>query len=216
MMAAIRCQSAPSPAWARHGGGTAAASGSTILVCDTATGAEKSSAAIGDRLAQSLLSPDLGLLAMPLHQDVDLLDAATGKIRRTLPDHHGTARPLAFSGDGKTLAVHVSKDGAEIGYHSDVVLWDVTSGAERITLTGLGFTRQAAFTPDCKRLVVLGETKFFTGTSVLRSIETATGRSTPPVPVKAKKSFYLLSLSGDGRTIAVGSGDGTVHLFDMQ
>src|SRR5262249_23063993 len=56
-------------------------------------------------VGESCFSPDLRLLAMPNYQDVDLWDVAKGKIVRSLLDHRGAGAQMAFSTDGKTLAV---------------------------------------------------------------------------------------------------------------
>jgi WD40 repeat protein len=193
-----------------------AASESAIVICETATAAVRTSSSYRGRTDQrAVFSPDLALLAIPCHQDVDLLDTATGKLRRTLPDHHGTAHPLAFSADGKTLAVEVSMDDEDRGPFTEIVLWDVANGVERACLKDVGYCRRLVLNADGKRVVLLTETKLGSEVYELRVIDAATGRSAPPVSFKGKKSPHCLSLSGDGKTIAVGCSDGTVYVYDM-
>jgi WD40 repeat protein len=191
------------------------ASESTILICDAATGEVRTSSNFRGRLARRIFSPDLALLATPCHQDVDLLDASTGKIRRTLADHHGSASPLAFSADGKTLAVLVSRDDEGRGFFTEIVLWDVATGVERACLKDVGYCYQLAFGADGKRLVLSAEPKFRSEAYELRVIDAATGRSGPPLALKRTVRPYGLSVSGDGRTIAITGADGTVHIYDL-
>jgi WD40 repeat protein len=206
-----------SVAFSADGKQVGVASESAILICDTTTGAARTSSSYRGRTGYPpVFSPDLASLATSYHQDVDLLNAATGKLRRTLPDHHGTANPLAFSADGKTLAVKVSKDDESRGYYTEIVLWDVAAGAERACLKDIGYCHGLALSADGKRVVLLTEKKKLRSESYeLRVVEAATGRSAPPVPLKVKKRPDCLSLSGDGKTIAVGCSDGTVHVYEM-
>ena len=191
-----------------------AASQATILICDIATGLTRTVSHRG-RLDRMAFSPDLGWVATACHQDVDILDSATGKIRRTLPDHHGTAMPMSVSADGKILAVDVSKDDEDLGYHSEIVLWDVATGTERTNLKGIGYCHQLALIEDGKRLVVLTETKFRSEFYELRVLEAATGKSSPSVQFKKNQRPYHLSLSGDGKTAAVACADGSICVFDV-
>jgi WD40 repeat protein len=203
-------------AFSADGKQVGAATESIILICETATGAVRTSSNYRGRSdLLPVFSPDLTLLAIPYHQDVDLLIAATGKLHRTLPDHHGTAYPLAFSADGKTLAVKVSRDDEDRGPFMEIVLWDVATGAERACLKDVGYCRLLALSPDGKRVVLLTETKFESEAYELRVIDAATGRSAPPVPFKRKQGPRCLSLSGDGKTVAVGCFDGTVQVYDL-
>jgi WD40 repeat protein len=61
------------------------------------------------------------------NQDVDLWDAATGRLQRTLADHEGIVRIVSFSPDEQRLAsVYLRSAGDEV--HSHLTLWDVGNG----------------------------------------------------------------------------------------
>jgi WD40 repeat protein len=204
----------PSPAFSVDGKRVGVVSQSAILICDTATGAARTSSSYRGWIGRCVFSPDLALVANSFHQDVDLLDTASGKLRRTLPDHHGIAYPAAFSADGKTLAVTVHKDDECNGRFTEIVLWDMTTGTQRACLRDVGFCYELAISSEGRRLVLLTETKFQSELYELRVIEAASGRSAPPVSFKGKQTPHRLSLSGDGKTFAVIL-DGTVQVYEM-
>ena len=76
---------------------------------DVASGRELSAFKRPGRVAEGAFSPDLKTFAAPNHQDANLLDVATGKERLVLEDHRSQVGRLAFSADGKTLAVASSR-----------------------------------------------------------------------------------------------------------
>ena len=109
-------------------------------------------AATGKLLAENvwgLLSPDGRWFAHPQEKsNIDLLDAGTGKLVRTLQTER---QQFAFSPDSKILAV---------GTKDDVTVWDVSTGKpigqplrhEKDPSIGLVFPAALAFTPDGNRL----------------------------------------------------------------
>jgi WD40 repeat protein len=192
-----------------------AASSDTVLACDTATGAAVTSVSRHGRWQALAFAPDLAFLAAGCHQDVDLQETATGKLRRTLPDHHGTVSGLAFGRDGKTLAVDVSRDDEELGYHSEVVLWDVATGTERACFKGIGYCRALALDTDRNRLVMVTEKEFNLEIYDLKVIDATTGKVTSSLRFKRGQMPLYLAMSGDGTTAAVGCADGCVRVFDL-
>ena len=84
---------------------------------------------------------------------IQLWDVATLELRETLLGHSDAIRSLTFSPDGKTL-VSDSKDGT-------VKLWDVTVGAELLTLPEpfQGALIGVRFAPDGRTLRALTRTK---------------------------------------------------------
>src|SRR5262249_13758733 len=74
--------------------------------------------------------------------------------RSTLRGHTGPICGLAFSADGRTLASNSIGIDGWAGLHSDVKLWDIATGQERVTLKkrGLESFRHLAFSPDGKTL----------------------------------------------------------------
>jgi WD40 repeat protein len=75
---------------------------------------------------------------------IELYDAASGVKLRTIETHGGGVYSIAFSLDGKILAV---------GGFKEVTLWDVASGRELLTLAGhANIVHAIVFSPDGKTL----------------------------------------------------------------
>jgi WD40 repeat protein len=107
---------------------------------------------------------------------------------------------LKFAPDGKTLAV---------GTYSGLHLVDTTTRKDVHTYASrLCVGKTATFTPDGK-LLLLGH---FDG--AIRIIEAATGNILRDVPAH-EEAVTTLALSPDGKTLASGSADTTVLLWDM-
>jgi WD40 repeat protein len=84
---------------------------------------------------------------------VKLWDAASGAVLQTLKGHSGSVRSVAFSPDGKTLALEpaFSRDGKTLASGSDdstVKLWDAASGAVLQTLKVGGVVHSLSFSVD--------------------------------------------------------------------
>lgn len=77
-------------------------------------------------------SPDGKTIALGRYKQVQLLDAASGKVTATLEGHADLVRALAFSPDGKRLAAAGGKPG-EFG---EVVLWNVAAREPERTIRG--------------------------------------------------------------------------------
>ncbi|HKB38761.1 MAG TPA: hypothetical protein VKD72_20125, partial [Gemmataceae bacterium] len=119
-----------------------------LLLLDPATGKtgpSLSSPPLG--VADLTASPDGRTVAALTQGQVRLLESASGQSRGAVADvHHGPGAVLAFSPDGRLLAV-VAKEAREI------LLWDVVAGKVRATLRGhRGHVRSLAFSPDSRRL----------------------------------------------------------------
>ena len=160
-------------------------------------------------------SPDGKTLASAsLDTTVRLWDVKTGKILKTLTAHTSSVSSVSFSPDGKTLATG-SGDGT-------VRLWDVDRGSILKTLTGhIGGVRRVCFSPDGKTVVSGGwnDTVRLWDVETGRNIKTLIGHTSYVSSV----SFSLdgnenanVPFSPDGKTIASGSSDGTVHLWDAE
>ena len=76
-----------------------------VRLVDAATGRELASFRRRGRDGTPIFSSDFKTFVAPNHQDADLYDIVTGKVRLVLEDHRGSVSRLAFSADGKTLAV---------------------------------------------------------------------------------------------------------------
>jgi hypothetical protein len=111
--------------------------------------------------ADGLLAPDGGSVALAESERVtgaiDVVDLRTGKVRGYRLDPPGSTHPLAWSADGRRLAVVLND--APLAASEDpreIAILDVTTGAvNRLALSRMsswGFA--AAFAPDGMRLAV--------------------------------------------------------------
>jgi WD40 repeat protein/tRNA A-37 threonylcarbamoyl transferase component Bud32 len=100
-------------------------------------------------------SPDRKLLAAVGREDpaVRIWEIATRRVLHTLRGHKHPLTGLAFSPDGRRLA--------SVGFEGVVKLWDVESGQNALSLTGLAihrpddycYTARVLFSPDGNRIV---------------------------------------------------------------
>lgn len=119
-----------------------------------------------------------------------------------------TNSPIAFSSDGKLLAV----------WHDDesVRLWDLTTGKavrhllpkRSYDLTGhSGLVWAGAFSPDGRSLVTGGDDQ------AVRVWDAGTGRDVRPFPAHSD-AVASLAFSPDGSDLASAGRDGTIRLWD--
>jgi len=113
--------------WIDAGAKGEAVSGGPSLVPDV-----KPQIAVGLPIGAVAFGPDGKLLAVARYKQVDLIDAASGKVLRSLEGHAGEVRALAFSPDGRLLAAA----GGLAGRSGEVRLWDVASKELAKTLQG--------------------------------------------------------------------------------
>jgi WD40 repeat protein len=194
----------------------AAASDNDVCVWEVATGKKRTSFRRQVAGWACAFSPDLRTLASPNYQDVDLWDVVTGKERLTLPDHRGPVEHVAFSADGKVLAVGSCRHDDGGSYFAEVKLWDPVTGRERVTLKEpAGSLGHLALGPDGKT-VLLQKERQLRGPSELRLLDVETGRVLATISFKGRKDTpCCLAFSPDGKTLATGCADNTVKLWDV-
>lgn len=197
--------------------GKTLASGSwdkTIKLWDVSTRKER--AVLDGHTWAVRYSPDGKIIASAGGGDktIKLWDAATGKNIGTLKEdvaavHRLPYLCLAYSPDGKALA---SASGQPM-----IKLWDVTTGKNVTTLRqDFGEINYIAYSPDGKALAsAAGGTTmgsdFTAGDTTVRLWDLATGKST--VILRGHpKGFRVVAFSPDGKTLAVGSLDGSIKL----
>ena len=180
------------------------------------------------------LSPDGQTIATgSADQQICLLDARTGQLRLTMPGHGGRVQASAFSPDGQLLAT--------VGVARTVHLWDVQRGRAHRTLptdsANPEFIYQVAISAGAAHVAVVGSNHFVHfwnlageragGKSGKKSDEKSDEKSMAleTDSVDAGQSYHVLqghsatvnavAFSPDGQTMASGSSDQTVRLWDI-
>ncbi|MGV9567979.1 nSTAND1 domain-containing NTPase [Streptomyces sp. NPDC003480] len=177
--------------------------GRTISLREVATGRTHATLTAPDVTASVAFSQDGRTVATTSEQGtVRLWGTATGQLHLTLPEINAGGGPMAFSPDGRALAVGSSVDGA-------VGLRNVATGRTRATLTGhTDAVRAVAFSPDGLTLATASDDR------TVRLWDVATGRTRLTLPGRTDW-MVSLAFSPDGHTLATGSYDGTVRLWDV-
>jgi WD40 repeat protein len=132
------------------------------------------------------------------NMELELLDAANGRLIRTLYRTRSQDPPCAFSPNGKTLAV---------GDHSAVVLVEAESGRERGRSQELFYTRSLAFSPDGKLMAAGGKEQ-------VRLFHPASGSEVGRV--EGCYAFVeSLAFSPDGKRLALAGQGNTALVCDV-
>lgn len=179
-----------------------------ILVCDVASGKELFRVPprdVGQVNALSFAPDGKSLVSAGYKRTttngglgiLNVSDASTGKfLRRWTIKRFGPAC-LAFSGDGRTLAIGG-------GWVPDPIrLWDPVRGEEIAALRGHeNYVNSLAFSPDGRTLVSGGDDR------TVRLWEVATGKEIA-VLKGHEQEIITVAFSTDGRLVASGGGPGT-------
>lgn len=156
------------------------------------------------------LSADGKLLAVTksgAETKLHVLDAATGKEVRQL-NHSDVAGVMAFSPDGKTLAVASGTTGT-VRRPSRITLRELESGKELGTLVGHSDAVFAlAFSPDGKRLASAGDGKMLRLWDL--ASQQAIGES-----LRLSTPVYGLAFSRDGKTLISKGFGNHLRLWDV-
>ena len=131
---------------------------------------------------------------------IRLWDTTTGDHKATFREQAFGAYSIAFSPDGKTIA---------IGSYEQVQLWDAVTGARKTSFMTISNSVVSiiAFSPDGKTIA----TESDGNTIRLWDVATATHKATLQGHTNSVNS---LTFSPDGRTLASSSWDYTIRLWD--
>jgi WD40 repeat protein len=145
-------------------------------------------------------SRDGKLVAAAGSRHAVLCDTGTKKTVRILPVGHHGAAAVAFSPDGRTLAIGRS-DGID-------ALYDVRTGRQKGKLVGAGSTVDIDFSPDGKLLASAS----LTGTATLWNVARRSRVADLPGAVAA----FAVRFSPNGKLVGVGDSSGAVVLWDVR
>ena len=150
-------------------------------------------------------SPDGKLLAVGGYKDVQLVDAASGKIVATLQGHADVVRALAFTPDGTQLAAA----GGLPARSGEIKIWDVQTHRLLATMTGhKDCIYSVAVSPDGKLLASGSYDKLI----LLWGIDSGKQLRTLQDHIDA---VFAVAFSPDGKRLASGAQDRTVKVWDV-
>ncbi|MCG9133118.1 WD40 repeat domain-containing protein [Candidatus Poribacteria bacterium] len=164
-------------------------------------------------------SPDGKILASA-GSSLRLWDADTGELLHVDHNDLGSISEIVFAPDGNTLATGG-------GWYRTAQLWDVKTGALQKSLKGhTGKIRDIAFSPDSRTLVTASSDKTMRLWDVNTGIEqqelpTAEDKFNPLIEADRRHQLlerddvHTLKFSKDGTRLVSGSGDGSLHLWDV-
>lgn len=193
-------------------------SGNTVQMRDVTTGEKRTTVSVQtQRIANVVYAPDGNTIATARERDntVYLWDTATGKSKGTLERiGKGSVQSFVFAPDGNTIATAG-------GWNDNVVqLWDAQTGAHKTTLTGhTKRVNSVAYSPD-GNTIASGSAD-----GTVRLWDATTGKHKPILNHTHWFHFlfqwlnapvHSVAYSPDGSTVAAGSIDRKVQLWDTQ
>ena len=161
--------------------------------------------AVKSAVSALAFSNDNTLLAIGRYQEVELINAQSGQSVGTLTGHANQILAVAFSPDGKLLAVA----GGNPAQFGEVKIWDVAERKERLSIRAhRDHIFAVAFSPDGKMIATCSYDRMVKLWDVARGQE-----------IKALKdhtdAVFRVVFSPDGKRLASASADRTVKIWDV-
>ena len=221
-------------AFSQDGRALAVAADDIVCLWDTVTGELKHTLRgkrFGDVMSLAF-SPDgrtlasghraHGALMSIADATIRLWDAATGELKGTLSEALSLPTKIAYSPDGRILAIGHFHSAPGYDAWGWVTLWDAATGTLRRRLGGLtpdvrhiGSVRSLAFSPDGSALAV-GRVvdEYGPKAGIVRLWDPVTGAHLRTLEGHTD-DVNSVAFSPDGNTLASGSYDGTVLLWEI-
>jgi hypothetical protein len=196
---------------APDGGRIARADRHRASICVTGGDLERELEGEAGTLTCLAFSPDGALVAGGAQEGlVTVWDLATGRSRGQLHRPGAQVASLAFSPNGKTVAVGLVPSGDRSAVATDrLLLWDVATQQTRILPGHPSGTRCVSFAPDGRTLATGGDD------GLLKVWDANTGRERDAVEWHLD-CVCTVAFSPDGLTLASAGFDGTVKLWPIE
>ncbi len=169
----------------------------TVRLCNSQTGDVVKTINLETKLGSVLYSPNNNTIACDNDKDgIHLLDTESGKLLHTFKTPDGrSVNSYRYSPDGSTVAI---SNGLEINF------WNIKSGELERTISDYAEAiRNAVFAPDGKTLVSLDDIVRIWDVTTRKLLNT----------LSEKRSIVSVAYSPDGLTLACGTYNNTILLF---
>ena len=155
------------------------------------------------------VSPDSQFVAAGMQNNIVLWNAETGKQEKVLQHQRRAVWSIAFSPDGKTLAIAGEENGK-------IELWDLATGRPKQSFeSSRGTVAVVEFAPDGKTLVS-GGGRGFDSPGELLLWDLASGKIRAKWKIVEDWPIVSLAFSADGKTLATGSRGSPVKLWEWE
>jgi hypothetical protein len=162
---------------------------------------------VAGAVAAVAFDPATRRMAVGSYKSVHLMGLADRKWSATLAGHADLVRALAFSPDGRRLAVA----GGPSGRFGEIKIWDVQAAAPTIVSTIQGHTDTilaVAFSPDGSTIASAGYDK------LVKLWDVSTGKLRKTLK-EHSDAVYALAFMPGGRQLVSAAGDRTLKIWDL-